>query len=1112
MKKANKILSVILVVMMVLSIIPITSSAATYSGTCGDNLTWTYDDITCTLTISGTGCMNNFTSEYGHVDTPWYKHRVYIKSIIIEDGVTTIGNHAFNCCQSLESVTIPTTITDIGDYAFNDCDKLKEVIIPNSLQKIGHRAFYSCGLLTNITIPESVTSIGTSAFAYCPQIARITVDSNNQYYSNDECGVLFNKDKTTLVMFTLGNENTNYSIPDGVKIIAEEAFMGCNSLITLTLPNSVTTIGNRAFNGCTSITNITLPDSITTIGEFAFAYCFNLTSVNIPNGLSKISAYLFSECKNLTSISFPDSVTTIGRSAFYNCENLIRVTFGMGLTLIDYYAFLDSDSITDVFYPGTEEQWKKNVRIYNDTALTDAVMHYEYDNDAIVSESFVDHFTWNYNFTTEVLTVSGKGDMGDFKSNNRPWERFKTVAKKVVISDDLTNVGENAFADFTKVIDVTISNDVTGIGDRAFDGCYGLTEITIPDSVTSIGEYAFDYCKNLESLSIGSGVKTIGAWAFADCVSLTEITIPENVDIIGMCAFANCTNLEAFKVDSKNKCYSNDEYGVLFNKDKTTLIQYPSGSTQTNYVISNGVNTLCRLAFYYSPSCLESVVIPESVTTLETSAFRTYKFDLILYYKGTQAQWNELLANNSETSEYLKNYTVNCIDNTTYPSGACGDNLIWTFNAHTSTLTISGTGAMCDYEIDDISGFINQPWYDFSRNIKHIVVEDGVTSIGEAAFTSCDVTDITIGDSVASIGSEALDHCNELTNIIVDEDNPYYSNDEFGVLFNKDKTTLIYYPLGSQRESYTIPDGVATIKQYAFVDCGIVLKSVTVPKSVTTIEQLAISQYSAFTSFVINYLGTETEWNAIDGSDDGAFFWIGINYNYIPPFTGIKDNHFYKDDVMQKAYQLVEFNGDFYFIGDRHQIVKNKTVYLNEARINGLTYADGTPIAPGYYNFDENGKMIMREGIIGNSIYKNNTLLKAYQLVEVDGDFYFIGDRHEIVKNKRIYLNEARINGLTYADGTPITPGYYNVDENGKLIILNGIVGNNVYKNNTKLKAYQLVEVDGDFYLIGDRHEIVKNKRIYLNEARINGLTYADGTPIAVGYYNVDADGKMIIE
>ena len=441
-----------------------------------------------------------------------------------------------------------------------------------------------------------------------------------------------------------------------------------------------------------------------------------------------------------------------------------------------------------------------------------------------------DSLTWEYDSATYTLTISGTGTMYDYPHNKRPWESYEDNIKVIIINDGVTSIGRYAFAYFDNLQDVTISNSVLYIGEYAFCSCDNLTEIVIPKDVT-----------------------TIVSGAFSGCDSLIGIT-----------------------VDSDNQYYSNDGYGVLYNKDKTILVQYPFGSTQKNYIIPDGVTTIGKNAFNYSPN-LESVTIPESVTILENYVFRTNIYDLILYYKGTQAQWDELLANNSETSDYLKNYTVICTDNTTYPSGVCGDNLTWLFNAETNTLTISGTGAMYDYEIDDVSGFINQPWRDFSRNIKHIVVEDGVTSIGEAAFTSCDATDITIGDSVASIGSEAIKYCDYLTEIIVDEDNQYYSNDEFGVLFNKDKTTLIYYPLGSQRESYTIPDGVTTIKRYAFDDCGKVLKSVTVPKSVTTIEKLAFSQYSALTSFVISYLGTETEWNAIDGSDDISF-WIGVNF------------------------------------------------------------------------------------------------------------------------------------------------------------------------------------------------------------------------------------------
>ena len=256
-----------------------------------------------------------------------------------------------------------------------------------------------------------------------------------------------------------------------------------------------------------------------------------------------------------------------------------------------------------------------------------------------------------------------------------------------------------------------------------------------------------------------------------------------------------------------------------------------------------------------------------------------------------------------------------------------------------------------------------------------------------------------------------------------------------------------------------------------------------------------------------DYFDLDTD-EVLDLSSEKIVEYVAIKRS---PFTGIKDDYFYKKDVMQKAYQLVEFEGDFYFIGDRHEIIKNKTAYLTEARINGLTYADGTPIAVGYYDFDENGKMIMREGVVGNHIYKDNVMLKAYQLVEVNGEFYFIGDRHEIIKGREAYLSEARINGLTYADGTPITAGYYDFDEDGKMIMREGVVGNHIYKDNIMLRAYQLVEIDGEFYYIGDRHEIIKGRKAYVSEARINGLTYADGTPITAGWYEFDENGKMVI-
>ncbi|MBO5332947.1 MAG: leucine-rich repeat domain-containing protein [Clostridia bacterium] len=461
----------------------------------------------------------------------------------------------------------------------------------------------------------------------------------------------------------------------------------------------------------------------------------------------------------------------------------------------------------------------------------------------------------------------------------------------------------------------------------------------------------------------------------------------------------------------------------------------------------------------------------------------------------------------------------------------------WSFDAETGVLTIWGNGKMNNYQTQYDKE--HSPWYSFRDNIISVVIESGVLSIGDAAFYKCsNLKSVSIPDSVKSIGSSSFEGCSSLASVTipngVEEIDSYafrgcsslenvvipgsvtmINHQSFGSCTNLTNITIsegvttiatAAFLYCSSLTNVTLPDSVTYIGAMSFMECTS-LVSVTIPDSVTQIMSRAFEYCNALTD--IYYAGSQEQWNQINGSTVGN---ATIHYNYGKGFTGIKDNHFYKNDVMQKAYRLVEFEGDFYFIGDRHEIIKDRKAYLSEERINGLTYADGTPIEVGSYEFDENGKMVILNGVVGNYVYKNNTKLKAYQLVEVDGDFYFIGDRHEIVKNKRIYLNEERINGLTYADGTPITVGHYNVDADGKMIMLEGIIGNKVYKNNTLLKAYQLVEVDGDFYFIGDRHEIIKGRKAYLSEERINGLTYADGTPIAVGSYEFDENGKMIIE
>ncbi len=240
MRKIHKFLSVILTFIMVLSIIPITVSAATpTSGTCGENVTWEFDKSTDTLFISGTGAMNN---NYTYYNRPWESYEDDIEKVIINKGVTTIGRYAFYDCNYITSVTIHDSVRFINDYAFEYCESLTNIIIPNSVVTIGDLAFFDCMSLTSVTIPDSVIEIGEEAFSYCTSLTSITLSNN-----------------ITAIDFLTFSDCTNLksvTIPEGVEIIRESAFHGCENLTNVTIPDSVTIIGVSAFKDCESITDV----------------------------------------------------------------------------------------------------------------------------------------------------------------------------------------------------------------------------------------------------------------------------------------------------------------------------------------------------------------------------------------------------------------------------------------------------------------------------------------------------------------------------------------------------------------------------------------------------------------------------------------------------------------------------------------------------------------------------------------------------------------------------------------------------------------------------------------------------------------------------------------
>ena len=438
-KQLTKTLAIILSLVMLLSVVPATVSAATIvdSGTCGENIAWSLD-YAGTLTIIGTGIMLKDSDN----KVPWKTYAKIIKNVIISDGVTSIGAYAFSFCESLQSITIPNTVTSIGAGAFEYCESLQSITIPNTVTSIGAYAFYSCYSLQSITIPKSVTSIGENAFlsygkvdVYIEDLTKWLAieffnDYSNPLHTPGESNLYLNGEKLTDVIIpdsvTSIKEYTfigcsslqTVIIPDSVTSIENSAFRDCDNLKSISIPNTVTSIGAYAFYGCSSLQNIIIPDTVTSIGDSAFSGCYGLLSITIGDSVTSIGSYAFFLCTSLQNIIIPSSVTYLGFRAFNGCSGLQSVIIGKGVTIIESQTFSGNDrlesiiipdsvtqiednfydcgSLVNVYFCGTEEQWNNISFFYDLEDLENAKIH------------FTEH---KYKYTTVVTapTCTAKG-------------------------------------------------------------------------------------------------------------------------------------------------------------------------------------------------------------------------------------------------------------------------------------------------------------------------------------------------------------------------------------------------------------------------------------------------------------------------------------------------------------------------------------------------------------------------------------------------------------------------------------------------------------------------------------------------------------------------------
>ena len=471
--------------------------------------------------------------------------------------VTSIGESAFENCNSLTSVTIPNSVTSIRGSAFKNCYSLTSVTIPNSVTYIGKEAFIGCNSLktliwnakncadfdksyqnrtfptsitsvvfgdsvehipcyllyyfpnyndlqtsskiTSITIPKSVTSIGEGAFYCCSNLTSVNISDITSWYNIDFQSKNSNPLCYAKNLYLNGEKVTDLIILEGIDSIKNYAFCGGECITSLTIPNSVTYIGRSAFEDCNSLSSINIPNSVTYIGESAFSKCSSLTSIEMPNSVTSIGEWAFNDCNTLLNVNISD------------------MTAWCNINFANWYSnparnlYLNGEKITNLIIPEGVDSIK-DYAFYNCNSLT-----------------------------------------------------------SVTIPNSVTYIGESAFEDCEFLTSVTIPNSVTYIGERAFEDCNSLSSITwnvknyphscdvFPTSITSftfgdnvehIPDYLCQDMSKLTSITIGNNVTSIGKWAFENCNNLRTIQIGESIKTIEKGAFAGCTALYSISVDA----------------------------------------------------------------------------------------------------------------------------------------------------------------------------------------------------------------------------------------------------------------------------------------------------------------------------------------------------------------------------------------------------------------------------------------------------------------------------------------------------------------------------------------------------------------------------------
>lgn len=812
-----------------------------FSGQCGENVYWSLDKETETLTISGAGKIDDavvFDEETGDfvaneekdflVNMPWYHLKNQIRTIVIEEGITEIGACAFHSLFYLTKVEFPSTLEVVGCAAFCDCIRLENLDLPDSVKTL-YVSNYDEISVKKIVLPKSLESTPT-----IPGIDE-TLDFNMCVYL-----------ESVTIPKEIGNieaiiDITNPSIRNIYNYSTEALIKFDDYGMSMWLSNEVVAELMTVAMGV-ALELIEYPE-IWEDEEAKKAYVIN-----------KIIEYYGEDFVEKIREELPDPIvidTVPDYIKVYCYENsaqhLYCVENGINFVLIDENTHLDSlnnDGVCDVC--GLNNMCGEEV-------------YYEFDEE------------------TGILTLKGEGETYNYDCNS-PFYNDSDI-RKVVVEEGITSLGDYLFFCCNNIEEMQIPETVTYIGMRAVYG--KMTQFNIGKNISYV-DGTIEELSCVNKFTVDADNKNYSADDFG-CLynknktsleaypadnDATEFTIPESVEFVNAgfdCAnnlefvhihkdvrylsdgiFTSAFNLKEIIVDESNEQYFNDENGALYNvipeTGKIILKCYPTGNTRTVFEIVDGTNTIWHSVFN-GDICINTLIIPESVNSMIWGALPSSKVEDVyslydIYYYGTEEQWNEIEIDENN-NQVLENVTIHFNYDGTSPiitkSGSCGKNVTYEFYSD-GTLIISGTGAMADN------------FFEFSKlDIKNVIIKSGITTIGSWAFSRCSMLmGVTISDSVTSIGDSAFSSCDSLTSIVIPTSVTSIGK---AVFFSCDSLTSI-----------TIPDSVTGIGDVSFCGCK-GLTSITLGKSVKCVGKDAFDDSTNLVD--VYFKGTKSEWNSI---------------------------------------------------------------------------------------------------------------------------------------------------------------------------------------------------------------------------------------------------------